>query len=242
MNGYSGHTYKFTKPDGTFSYIQIHMKTDQGIKTFTNDEAGKMAGENPDWLTQDLFDSISREEYPSWTCYVQVLSPEQAEKFRWNIFDLTKVWPQKDVPLREFGKFTLNKNPDNYFAEIEQVAFSPSHMVPGFEPSADPVLQSRLFSYPDTHRHRLGVNYQQIPVNQPLRAFNPYQRDGMMAVNGNYGSNPVSARTQTASSQVSNACPELSFDLPSNDLQACQAVPRTREMGRRCGRTANPGV
>ena len=187
MNGYSGHTYKLTKPDGTFNYVQIHCKTDQGSKTFNNAEAGNMASENPDWHTQDLFNSIQNGEYPSWTCYLQVLSPEQAEKFRWNIFDLTKVWPQKDVPLRPFGKFVLNKNAENYFAEIEQVAFSPSHLVPGVEPSADPVLQSRLFSYPDTHRHRLGVNYQQIPVNQPLRAFNPYQRDGIMAVNGNYG-------------------------------------------------------
>jgi catalase len=190
MNGYSGHTHKWIKPDGTFNYVQIHMKTDQGIKTFSNEEAGKMASENPDHNTQDLFDSVQKGEYPSWTCYVQVLSPEQAEKFRWNIFDLTKVWPQKEVPLRPFGRMTLNRNVDNYFAEIEQVAFSPSHMVPGVEPSADPVLQSRLFSYPDTHRHRLGVNYQQIPVNSPIRAFNPYQRDGQMAVNGNYGANP----------------------------------------------------
>ncbi|KAG4425254.1 peroxisomal catalase A [Cadophora malorum] len=190
MNGYSGHTFKWTKPDGTFNYVQIHLKTDQGIKTFTNAEAGEMASENPDWNTQDLFDSIQNGDFPSWTAYVQVLSPEQAEKFRWNIFDLTKVWPQKDVPLRQFGKFTLNKTVENYFAEIEQVAFSPSHIVPGVEPSADPVLQSRLFSYPDTQRHRLGVNYQQIPVNAPLRAFNPYQRDGSMAVNGNYGANP----------------------------------------------------
>ncbi|TVY50813.1 Catalase [Lachnellula cervina] len=190
MNGYSGHTQKFTKADGTFVYVQIHLKTDQGSKTFTNEEAGKMAAENPDWNTQDLFDSIQKGEYPSWTAYVQVLTPERAEKFRWNIFDLTKVWPQKEVPLRPFGKFTLNKNVENYFAEIEQVAFSPSHLVPGIEPSADPVLQSRLFSYPDTHRHRLGVNYQQIPVNAPIRAFNPYQRDGLMAVNGNYGANP----------------------------------------------------
>jgi catalase len=101
------------------------------------------------------------------------------------------VWPHKEVPLRRFGKFTLNRNAENYFAEIEQAAFSPSHMVPGVEPSADPVLQARLFSYPDTHRHRLGVNYQQIPVNAPLHAFNPYQRDGPMAVNGNYGRNPA---------------------------------------------------
>lgn len=190
MNGYSGHTHKWTKPDGTFNYVQVHLKTDQGSKTFTNEEAVKMAAENPDHNTQDLFHSISKGDFPSWTVYVQVLSPEEAEKFRWNIFDLTKVWPQKDVPLRPIGKWTLNRNVENYFAEIEQVAFSPSHMVPGVEPSADPVFQSRLFSYPDTHRHRLGVNYQQIPVNAPLRAFNPHLRDGAMSVNGNYGANP----------------------------------------------------
>jgi len=190
MHGYSGHTYKFTKPDGTLNYVQIHLKTDQGIKTFNNAEAALKASENPDWNTEDLFEAIQKGEYPSWTVYVQVLSQEQAEKFRWNIFDLTKVWPQGEVPLRPFGKLTLNKNVENYFAEIEQVAFSPSHLVPGVEPSADPVLQSRLFSYPDTHRHRLGTNYQQIPVNAPLKAFSPFQRDGAMAVNGNYGANP----------------------------------------------------
>ncbi|CAG7917085.1 unnamed protein product [Penicillium olsonii] len=167
MNGYSGHTYKWIKPDGTFNYVQIHCKTDQGNKTLNNDEAAKLSAENPDWHTQDLFDAIQRGENPSWTCYVQTLSPEQAEKFRWNVFDLTKVWPQKDVPLRRFGRFTLNENPQNYFAEIEQAAFSPSHMVPGAEPSADP-----------------------IPVNCPLKAFNPTHRDGAMNVNGNYGANP----------------------------------------------------
>jgi catalase len=191
MNGYSGHTYKWIKPDGTFNYVQLHLKTDQGNKTFTDAEAGRLAAENPDWHTQDLFNAIARGEYPSWTCYVQVLSPEQAEKFRWNIFDLTKVWPQSEVPLRRFGRFTLNKNPENYFAEVEQAAFSPSHMVPGVEPSADPVLQARLFSYPDTHRHRLGTaNYQSIPVNCPLRSFTPFHRDGVMSVDGNHGANP----------------------------------------------------
>jgi catalase len=190
MNGYSGHTHKWTKPDGSFVYVQVHLKTDQGNKTFTNEEAGKLSGENPDHSTQDLFEAIQKGDHPSWTVYVQVLTQEQAEKFRWNIFDLTKVWPQGEVPLRPFGKLTLNRNPENYHAEIEQVAFSPSHLVPGVEPSADPVLQSRLFSYPDTHRHRLGVNYHQIPVNAPLRAFNPFQRDGAMVVNGNYGANP----------------------------------------------------
>ncbi|KAI9784034.1 MAG: peroxisomal catalase A [Peltula sp. TS41687] len=191
MNGYSSHTYKFeNQAAGTFKYVQIHVKTDQGIKNFTGEEAAKMAAENPDWQTQDLYDAIQNGDHPSWTVYAQVLDPEDAEKFSINVFDLTKVWPHKDVPLREFGKLTLNRNPENYFAEVEQVAFSPSHVVPGWGPSEDPALQSRLFSYPDTHRHRLGVNYQQIPVNCPLHAFNPFQRDGSMRVNGNYGANP----------------------------------------------------
>lgn len=198
MHGYSGHTYKFTKPDGTFHYVQIHLKTNQGVKTFNNSEATAMASENPDWATQDLFSAIERGENPSWNVFVQTMTPQQAEKFRFSIFDLTKVWPQKEFPLRPIGKLTLNKNPQNYFAEIEQAAFSPSHAVPGIEPSADPVLQSRLFSYPDTHRHRLGVNYQSIPANCPLRAFNPFQRDGAFAgvappgthEHMNYGSQP----------------------------------------------------
>ncbi|KAH8195808.1 hypothetical protein TruAng_010021 [Truncatella angustata] len=177
--------------DAFWDYLSTHQEcTHQGNKTFTGTEASKMEAENPDWQTQDLFKAIQKGDFPSWDVYVQVLTPEQAEGFKWNIFDLTKVWPQKDVPLRPFGRLTLNQNADNYFAEIEQAAFSPSHLVPGVEPSADPVLQSRLFSYPDTHRHRLGVNYQQIPVNQPLRAFNPFQRDGAMAVNGNHGALP----------------------------------------------------
>ena len=117
------------------------------------------------------------------------MTPKQAEKFRYNILDLTKVWPHKDYPLRPVGKIVLNKNVENYFAEIEQAAFSPSHLVPGIEPSADPVLQSRLFSYPDTHRHRLGVNYQQLPVNKPLVQVANFQRDGFMAID-NQGTRP----------------------------------------------------
>ncbi len=118
MNGYSGHTYKFTKPDGSFRYVQIHLKTDQGNKTLNNDEAGKLASENPDHNTQDLFDAIEKGDFPSWTVYVQVMTPEQAEKFKHSIFDLTKVWPQSEFPLRKFGKLTLNENPKNYFADV----------------------------------------------------------------------------------------------------------------------------
>lgn len=193
MHGYSGHTYKMQNAKGEWHYVQIHFRSDQGIKTLNNEEAGELAGSNPDFSTEDLFNAIERGEHPSWTCYLQVMTQEQASKLPYSIFDLTKVWSQKEFPLRRFGKFVLNKNPDNYFAEIEQAAFSPSHLVPGIEASADPVLQLRLFSYPDTHRHRLGVNYNQIPVNCPFAAQNayaPHIRDGFMQVNGNLGSAP----------------------------------------------------
>lgn len=190
MNGYSGHTYKWVKKDGSFVYVQIHMITDSGVKTLDNEQATKLAGENPDFAQEDLFANIARGNHPSWTCYVQTMTPQQAQEAPFSVFDLTKVWPHKDYPLRRFGKLVLNENPKNYFAEVEQAAFSPSHTVPGIEASADPVLQSRLFSYPDTQRHRLGTNYQQIPVNCPLHAFNPYQRDGSMCVDGNSGAFP----------------------------------------------------
>lgn len=193
MNGYSGHTYKWTNSKGEWRYVQIHFKCDQGNKTFSVEEAGELAGSNPDFAQQDLFNAIKKGEYPSWTVYVQSMTQEEAAKLPFSVFDLTKVWPHDQFPLRRFGKWTLNENPQNYFAEVEQAAFSPSHTVPGIEPSADPVLQSRLFSYPDTHRHRLGVNYAQIPVNCPFaakKAFNPFIRDGGMSVNGNLGAAP----------------------------------------------------
>ncbi|KAH8930177.1 catalase [Atractiella rhizophila] len=188
-HGYSGHTFKFVKKDGSFNYVQIHVRSDQGVKFLTAEKAQELAGSNPDYGIQQLFETIDRGEFPSWTVYVQVMSPEEAEKFRYNVLDLTKIWPHSQFPLRKVGKLTLNENAQNYFAEIEQAAFSPSHLVPGVEPSADPVLQSRLFSYPDTHRHRLGTNYQQLPVNAPVAPVANFQRDGAMAFN-NQGTRP----------------------------------------------------
>lgn len=190
MNGYSGHTYKWSNSKGEWFYVQVHLITNQGIKTLSNDEAVKLSGENPDHAQQDLFKSIENGDSPSWNVYIQTMTSKQAESLPFSVFDLTKVWPHDQFPLRQIGKLTLNENPNNYFAEVEQAAFSPSHTVPGQEPSADPVLQSRLFSYPDTHRHRLGTNYQQIPVNCPYHVHNPIQRDGAMQVNGNYGNQP----------------------------------------------------
>ncbi|EMD36620.1 hypothetical protein CERSUDRAFT_84800 [Gelatoporia subvermispora B] len=189
MHGYSGHTFKFVNKDGNFHYVQVHLIKDGGAKTFDNETAGKLAGDNPDYGIQSLFEDIESGNPPSWTVSVQTMTPEQAEKFRYNVLDLTKVWPHKEFPLRPVGKLVLNENPQNYFAEIEQAAFSPSHTVPGIEPSADPVLQSRLFSYPDTHRHRLGTNYNQLPVNAPIAPVANFQRDGSMAFN-NQGARP----------------------------------------------------
>lgn len=182
MHGYSGHAFKWFKADGTFVYTQLHLRADGGFKTLNDAQAGELAGSNPDYGIQALFEAIENGHksgrYPSWTIYVQTMTPEQAEKFEYNVLDLTKVWPHSEFPLRPIGKFVLNRNPENYFAEIEQAAFSPSHITPFVEPSADPVLQSRLFSYPDTHRHRLGTNYQQLPVNAPKVPIANFQRDG----------------------------------------------------------------
>ena len=190
QNAYSCHTFKFTKTDGSYKYVKLHFLSDQGCKDMTQQEATDLGATNPDSHTEDLFNAIERGDHPSWTLKIQVLDPADAEKFRWNIFDVTKIWPHSEVPLREVGKLTLNRNPENYFAQIEQLAFSPAHLVPGIEPTADPMLQARLFSYADSQRHRLGVNYQQLPVNAPLHAYAPFQRDGFGALGNNYGSAP----------------------------------------------------
>lgn len=190
MHGYSAHTYKWVNKEGEFHYVQIHLLTDQGIKNFNNEEAAEMDGKDPDHAGRDLFESIKNGEFPSWSVYVQTMTSKQAEEADFSVFDLTKTWPQEKYPLRKFAKLVLDKNPDNYFAEVEQAAFSPANTVPGIEPSADPVLQARLFSYSDTQRHRIGTNFNQIPVNRPLQAFCPFQRDGYATVNGNYGGLP----------------------------------------------------
>jgi len=189
MHGYSGHTFKWLKEDGSFVYTQLHLRVRGGFKTLNNAKAGEIAGANPDYGIESLFNTIQDGKFPVWDVYVQTMTPEQAEQFRYNVLDLTKVWSHKDYPLRPIGTLTLNENVQNYFAEIEQAAFSPSHLVPFIEPSADPVLQSRLFSYPDTHRHRLGVNYQQLPVNAPIVKVANFQRDGFAAFD-NQGARP----------------------------------------------------
>ncbi|CAH0474311.1 unnamed protein product [Peronospora belbahrii] len=185
MNGYGSHTFANVNAKGETNYVKYHFKTDQGIRNLTVEKAAKLAGSDPDYAIRDLYDAIANKQFPSWTLYIQVMTPEQAAKETVNPFDVTKVWPHSKYPLIEVGRLVLNRNPSNYFAEIEQIAFSPSHMVPGIEPSPDKMLQGRLFSYSDTQYHRLGANYNQIPVNRPLKVPQTYQRDGFMVVDGN---------------------------------------------------------
>jgi catalase len=188
MNGYSSHTFKWVNAAGEVHYVKYHFKTDQGIKNFTADQAAEMTKTSGDFSGMDLFENIEKGNFPSWTWYVQLMPEKDADNYRFDVFDITKVWPHSDYPLVKVGKLTLNRNVENYHAETEQSAFAPSHLVPGIEPSNDRMLQGRLFSYPDTHRHRLGANYDQMPINCPYRArVANYQRDNLV-FNGNSGS------------------------------------------------------
>ncbi|KAF6201287.1 hypothetical protein GE061_005734 [Apolygus lucorum] len=191
MNGYGSHTFKLLNDKGEYYYCKFHYKTNQGIKNLPADKAAEIAGSDPDYSIRDLYNAIANKDYPSWTMYLQIMTEEQSQKVSFNPFDLTKVWPHKEFPLITVGKMVLDRNPKNYFAEVEQIAFSPAHMIPGVEPSCDKVLQARLFSYSDTHRHRLGPNYLQIPVNCPYRSsVSNYQRDGFMTVTDNQAGIP----------------------------------------------------
>jgi catalase len=191
MDGFGANTFMWYNEKGEHVWVKYHFKTNQGIKNLTQEEADELAGRDPDSATRDLYDSIERGDYPSWNAYVQIMTPKRADEYMFDAFDVTKVWFHKDFPLIPLGKFTLNRNPKNFFAEVEQLAFCPANMVRGIAPSFDKMLQGRMFGYLDTQRHRLGANFQQIPVNMPKGATpNTNQRDGNMTVNGNFGGNP----------------------------------------------------
>lgn len=177
MNAYSGHSFIMVNKEGKDTYVQFHVLSDTGFETLTGDKAAELSGSHPDYNQAKLFTQLQNGEKPKFNCYVQTMTPEQATKFRYSVNDLTKIWPHKEFPLRKFGTITLTENVDNYFQEIEQVAFSPTNTcIPGIKPSNDSVLQARLFSYPDTQRHRLGANYQQLPVNRPRNLGCPYSK------------------------------------------------------------------
>jgi catalase len=182
MNGYSSHTYMWVNADGERFWVKYHFKTDQGIEFLTQEEADKLAGEDADYHQRDLYDAIEGGDHPSWTLKVQVMPFEDAKSYRINPFDLTKVWPHGDYPLIEVGRMRLNRNVTDYHAEMEQAAFQPNNTVPGTGLSPDKMLLARGFSYADAHRARLGVNYQQIPVNKPQAPVHSYSKDGAMRI------------------------------------------------------------
>ena len=187
MHGFGSHTYSLINKDGVRHWVKFHWVTQQGIKNLSNEEAEAIIAKDRESHQRDLFDAINRGDFPRWKLYFQIMTEEEAENYKENPFDLTKVWSHKDFPLIEVGVMELNRNPENYFAEVEQSAFNPAHVIPGIGFSPDKMLQGRLFSYGDAQRYRLGVNHDQIPVNRAKCPMHSFHRDGMMRIDGNMG-------------------------------------------------------
>lgn len=188
MHGFGSHTFSFISPANERYWVKFHFKTQQGIKNLTDAEAAALVGSDRESAQRDLYDAIEKKDFPRWTMSVQIMPEKDAEKVPYHPFDLTKVWPKGDYPLIEVGVLELNRNAENYFADVEQAAFNPANVVPGISFSPDRMLQGRLFSYGDAQRYRLGVNHYQIPVNTPKCPFHAFHRDGAMRVDGNHGS------------------------------------------------------
>ena len=187
MHGFGSHTFSFINAKNERYWVKFTFKTQQGIQNMTDQESTELIGRDRESAQRDLYDSIEKKDFPRWKLFVQIMPEKDAATYSINPFDLTKVWPHKDYPLQEVGVLELNRNPENYFAEVEQVAFNPGNVVPGISFSPDKMLQGRLFSYGDAQRYRLGVNHHQIPVNAPRCPFHNYHRDGAMRVDGNQG-------------------------------------------------------
>lgn len=190
MHGFGSHTYSFWNEAGERFWVKFHFKTQQGIENLSDAEAAALVAGDRELSQRDLFDAIERGEFPKWKLYVQIMPETEAETYRFHPFDLTKVWYKADYPLIEVGEFELNRNPENFFADVEQSAFAPSSLVPGIGVSPDRMLQARLFNYADAQRYRLGVNHHQIPVNQARCPVSSNHRDGTGRVDGNYGRRP----------------------------------------------------
>ncbi|OAK67441.1 catalase KatA [Lederbergia galactosidilytica] len=231
MNGYGSHTFKWVNAEGEAVWVKYHFKTEQGVKNLDVKLAEKLAGENPDYHTEDLFNAIEKGHLPKWKLYVQIMPIEDANTYRFDPFDVTKVWSQKDYPLIEVGEMVLDRNPENYFAEVEQATFSPGTLVPGIEPSPDKMLQGRLFAYHDAHRYRVGTNHQMLPINRAKNEVNNYQRDGAMRLDANGGgsvyyepnsfSGPVETQeNKQAAFAVSGVADSVAYDHHDHYTQA----------------------
>ncbi|SFI43220.1 catalase [Halpernia frigidisoli] len=190
MHGFGSHTFSMINENNERVWVKFHFKTQQGIENFTSDEATKMKGENPDFAQEDLVNAITNGNFPKWKMYIQIMTEEQAKEFRWNPFDVTKVWFQNEYPLIEVGEMELNEIPNNYFAHVEQAAFEPNNLINGISFSPDKMLQGRLFSYADAARYRIGVNGNQLEVNRCPFGFSNFQRDGFMADSSQYKDEP----------------------------------------------------
>lgn len=187
MHGFGSHTFKWVNAEGQAIWVKYHFKTEQGVQNMDVETAARIAGEHPDYHTEDLFNAIANGDFPAWKLYVQIMPIEDADTYHFDPFDVTKVWSQKDYPLIEVGRMVLDRNPENYFAEVEQATFSPGSFVPGIEASPDKMLQGRLFAYADAHRYRVGPNHNQLPINRPQCPVHNHQRDGAMAYGDNGG-------------------------------------------------------
>jgi len=224
MHGFGSHTFKWVNAQGQAVWVKYHFKTEQGVKNLDVALAAKLASENPDYHTEDLFRAIDKGDFPSWKLCVQIMPLQDATTYRFDPFDVTKVWSQKDYPLIELGRMVLTRNPENYFAEVEQATFSPGNFVPGIEASPDKMLQGRLFAYSDAHRYRVGTNHNTLPINRPLTEVNNNQRDGQMRFDGNGGTSPSyyepnslggpaeSAADKPAPFEVSGMADSVSYD------------------------------
>lgn len=218
MHGFGSHTFSLINHKNERTWVKFHFKTKQGIKNFTHPEAVKMKGENPDFAQEDLVNAIANGNFPKWTLYIQTMTDEQAKEFRWNPFDVTKVWFHEEFPLQEVGEMELNEVPNNFFAHVEQATFSPGNFVSGISFSPDKMLQGRLFSYPDAHRYRVGANSHLLEVNRCPFTVNNYQRDGFMADSRHYKDAPNYYPNSFDEILPDSDYQNLSYDLDSTNV------------------------
>jgi catalase len=218
QNGYSSHTYSWINADGNRFWVKYHFKTVQSIENFTDAQAKTMSAEDPDFHRRDLFNAIAAGDAPEWRLEMQIMPFADAADYRFNPFDLTKVWPHDDYPPIQVGRLVLDRNPENFFAEVEQAGFSPANLVPGTGLSPDKMLMGRIFSYHDTHLHRIGANYEQLPINAPKSAVNSYNKDGRMTYHHS-GKQPVYAPNSFGGPQANpEHGSELFWHVPEGEL------------------------
>ncbi|MFC4076798.1 catalase [Salinithrix halophila] len=227
MEGFGVHAFKWINAEGKITYVKYHWKPLQGVKNLTAEEAARVQAKDFQHATRDLFDNIEKGNYPMWDLYVQLMDPKDLDNFEWDPLDDTKIWPEDLYPLYPVGRMTLNRNPKNFFAEVEQAAFSPGAFVPGIEASEDKMLQGRLFSYPDTQRHRIGPNYLNLPINCPYAPVQNYQRDGNMQTKTDFSTINYEPNRYEHTPEEDPTYLEAQFPLEKNEVVGRQKIYKT---------------